>query len=505
MLKIMLKSLFICIFCILFSSVSAETNSWKNNGFIGHQLNTFTAEELSLNSLSNDYIYIKLDVIYIKNAGWKLKEVKNYITDAFKVLAQCKVGIKTVRFHGVDSLKEKINFSRYPEEDGDDNVVNFTESIPIKTNTFRAIFLNHFYDVNTSGQSYGLWKYSRIGSSYLETKLLGSVWFSKNIKTSQYKERIKEFHYDTVAHEFMHVFTGLGGHIDPYKYPKNILSTFLSKTRSNHILPEHCELVRKNFQANLAQFKLKPKFKLKPQAYKTSQVSLKGNVPFAEFPDIQKHSKKIWNFVQKRLGLTNIKPPQVHFYPFVKAQQSAEFNSWQKRWLLKNYSLWQEWVLLYNKKNQKKINLTPRWVKENIDIFFPFPKGFRAFFYEGTNNIQIASGHKASVFNRRQKDILGTIFYTLGHEILHYGLEKKNVPIKIHHCLFVREFANHLATKKSLIDELADFLISNEISADTVRIFTSIPEKRFQPCSKLNKAEISEVEKVILELSRINP
>lgn len=497
------KNLIFFISCFFFFSAVLKAGSrtdtkaaiWEKNGFTNYQVDEFSAKELGLNA--SELYTIKLEVLYIKGSGWNLAEVKNYISNGFKVLSQCKVGIKSVRFHGVDSFKKSLGVAKHPEEDANAiSVVNLIKNLPVESNTVRAIFLDNFTDSESTGKSYGFWHEDPInGEAYIHTKLPGSVWFAKRIKEKAYQQRQKALPYDVVAHELMHVLTSLPLHVDPSKYPPNILSTFLSKTRSNYILPKHCELINKNFNGDLINFRLNT-------VNNANKVTIVGDEIFKDFPNIKKYSDLIWKFIQKRFQLKSTDIPELYFYPFDKEKQSMGFNFWQKQWLLNNYSIWQEWALVHNKRNKEKINLTPQWVRKNIDKNFPFPKGFRALFYTNTNRIQIDPRPKTSAYQNAQKDSLGKIFYTVGHEMLHYALEVKGVPVKIHHCLFVSK----LNTKKqSLIDELVEFLILNNISKKAIKIFGPRLEKRIQPCLKLNSSELLQVNKTVKKLFYLKP
>ena len=220
-----------------------------------------------------------------------------------------------------------------------------------------------------------------------------------------------------------------------------------------------------------------------------------------KFPRLVEQSRLVWSFVRDRLDLKEeTAAPRIYFYPFEKEKQSVEFSGWQREWLLKNHSVWQDWVLI---KNKQHIEITDEWIQQNIDQFFPFPKTFLAFHYDNTSYIQM--NPKRTMLSSYQndpygvpRDFLGVGFYIMGHEMFHYGLQEKRIlPGRIHHCLFVKPTAS---TDKSLMEELADFLIEHGLSSSSLRFFGPESEKKFDPCQKLDAKELLETTNFLKEI-----
>ena len=273
---------------------------------------------------------------------------------------------------------------------------------------------------------------------------------------------------------------------------------------NNKLNPSHQETnksqTRSSSEESNSPFLLTSLSSIKSNAY----VILKGDVPFFEFPHLQKQSNLIWSFIKNMVNLSNeTSAPVIHFFPFDRQKQNHKWTNWQNQWLLRNPSIWIEYS------HHAKINstiITPEWIKKTIiSQAIPFPKHFIAFHYDNTNQIQI--NPKTAFLSYYQndpygvkKDLAGLGFYILGHEMLHYAFqEKKILPSKNHHCLFTLPL---LPNKKSVLEALSDFLIDSQFSSSTVKVLGLRQEENFQPCWNIKDIP-SITKKAILKLTNI--
>ena len=209
-------------------------------------------------------------------------------------------------------------------------------------------------------------------------------------------------------------------------------------------------------------------------------VILKGDVPSFEFPHLQQQSDSIWSFIKETINISNIAPPIIYFSSFDKKSQDEKLTSWQMQWASKNPFIWIEYIR-YKKLNSSTI--TPEWIEEFLKNSYPFPKHFIAFHYDNTNYIQI--NPKRAFLSLYQndpygvkKDMAGLGFYIMGHEMLHYAFQEKNIfsqNQKIHHCLFILPL---LPNKKSVLEALSDYLIARQFSFSAIKMLGLQSEKK---------------------------
>ena len=236
------------------------------------------------------------------------------------------------------------------------------------------------------------------------------------------------------------------------------------------------------------------------------QVILKGEVPFFEFPHLQKQSDSIWSFIQQTLKLSKSPPPIIYFFPFEKESQDQNLTNWQAQWISKNPFIWKEYTS-YAKIHSKTI--TAEWIKEFMTHSLPFPKNFIAFHYDNTNYIQMNPKRAFLSYYQNdpygvKKDMVGLGFYIMGHEMLHYAFQEKDIlPSENHHCLFVLPL---LPNKKSVLEVLSDFLIASQFSSSVIKILGLQNEEKFQPCkniedlSSLQEATALKLNDTLIEL-----
>ena len=216
-------------------------------------------------------------------------------------------------------------------------------------------------------------------------------------------------------------------------------------------------------------------------------VILKGDVPSFEFPHLQQQSDSIWSFIKETINISNIAPPIIYFSPFDKKSQDEKLTSWQMQWASKNPFIWIEYIR-YKKLNSSTI--TPEWIEDFIKHSYPFPKHFIAFHYDNTNYIQINPKRAFLAYYQNdpygvKKDIVGLGFYIMGHEMLHYAFQEKNIfsqNQKIHHCLFILPL---LPNKKSVLEALSDYLIARQFSFSAIKTLGLQNEKKHQPCKNI--------------------
>ena len=158
-------------------------------------------------------------------------------------------------------------------------------------------------------------------------------------------------------------------------------------------------------------------------------VGLEGNVPFEQYPELQKQSNSIWSFIKKTLNVPDTSPaPVIRFQPF-----------------------------------------------ENV------PKSFVAFHYDNTNKIQIDPQNAfLQYYHSQYGDLIGMGFYIMGHEMMHYAFQEKNIlPSSTHHCLFLLPLLNY---GQSVMQVLSNFLILNHLSSQVIRIQGLRKEQFSRPC-----------------------
>ncbi len=217
-------------------------------------------------------------------------------------------------------------------------------------------------------------------------------------------------------------------------------------------------------------------------------VTLRGDVPVDDIPDIQQRSNEIWSYLARHLDLQgHARLPIIHFDPFDRNVQSPDWTAWQKEWTRTHPVIWRDWTALrstnvhaasgipenvsrwpherfphpaplpegdkeratHDFHAHTRTEISDQWIESNIDEIFPFPGNFLAFHYDGTNRIQInpnrtfRSSIQIDPYGVR-RDLDGYGYYSVGHEMLHYALEIKGiVPTKLHHCLMLYAFEDH--------------------------------------------------------------
>ncbi|MDE0518912.1 MAG: hypothetical protein OXH36_05090 [Bdellovibrionales bacterium] len=236
----------------------------------------------------------------------------------------------------------------------------------------------------------------------------------------------------------------------------------------------------------------------------TPSVTLRGDVPFFEFPHLQKQSNSIWAFIKRTLNLPpEVPPPVIYFFPFEKEKQDQHLTVWQRQWLENNSLIWMEYI------RHEKISpstITPEWIANFLENSLPFPKNFIAYHYENTNYIQL--NPKRVFFSYYQndpygvkKDMVGLGFYIMGHEMLHYAFQEKKIfPPENDHCLFTLPL---LPNQQSVLGALSSFLIDNEISFSSVKLLGLKKDESLQPCR--DKTDLPSLQKATaLKLSVVH-
>jgi hypothetical protein len=160
--------------------------------------------------------------------------------------------------------------------------------------------------------------------------------------------------------------------------------------------------------------------------------------------------------------------------------------------------IWADWTKIQGRKAPAVI--TREWVQQHPDLF-PFPKTFLAFHYDGTNRIQINPEPTFLHFFTNdpygiKRDQVGFGYYSAGHELMHYTMEQRGIPGRLHHCLFITPRAG----KSTLMEEVAQFLIDKNISSSFVMFMGAQKEKDFDPCGQLSAEEKAQVKNLAAEL-----
>lgn len=238
---------------------------------------------------------------------------------------------------------------------------------------------------------------------------------------------------------------------------------------------------------------------LMSQAIWAAEVPLRGNVPNMEIRGLQAKLNRVWdhqshNYLPADL-LQQTPPPEIHFYQFDRAQESQEFVQWQREWVINNKQIWLDWTQLNGISPDQ---VTQEWIRANVDQIFPFPKTFLAFHYDGTNKIQINPDRTFLAYYVNspegiKTDYVGFGFYSAAHEMLHYILDTKKVPGRLHHCMFV----SNRGEQTPVMQELADYLVSESISSELVKRIGWESEQGLQPCSQLSAPDQAEAARYI--------
>lgn len=118
---------------------------------------------------------------------------------------------------------------------------------------------------------------------------------------------------------------------------------------------------------------------------------------------------KLWNFI---LVITNtsseLPPPQIYFAKFDPRRMDSDFMKWQQG-----------------------------WVREARLNEYPWGDMYEGYFYTGTGMIQIDP--QLFIVRNKNGDVEckthdeGT--HIIGHEMVHYIFEQKDVPPFLHHCI----------------------------------------------------------------------
>ena len=208
-------------------------------------------------------------------------------------------------------------------------------------------------------------------------------------------------------------------------------------------------------------------------------IILIGDLKNYNYPGLEDHISDTWNYVKTAAGI-KITPeaPLINFEPFIFAKENPTWLDTQKKWINDHPEIWDDW-------NKSSNGAKP------AEDGNPFPTFFAAFEYYGSSHIQVNPGfsfipYYKSDDNGFQHDIVGLGYYTVGHELHHYALSLMNVPIKLHHCIFVSARGS---TEKSMMEGLSDFLIDHQISSFLARFKGSDAETMLEPCRDLSSED----------------
>ncbi len=208
-------------------------------------------------------------------------------------------------------------------------------------------------------------------------------------------------------------------------------------------------------------------------------IVIKGHMEGYNYPQLEEKISKTWNYILKKFKINGQVPPTIYFSPFVFAKEDPEWVKKQKSWITTHPEIWDDWNAISHG-------------KPPVEEGNPFPDWFAAFQYYGTTLIQV--NPFASFFPYYKYDAYGNLndvaglgYYSVGHELHHYALNLVNIPIKLHHCIFVLTPKD--ATKDYLMNQLADFLVNNQISSSLAYLRGSQVEEQLNPCEKLSDDE----------------
>lgn len=200
------------------------------------------------------------------------------------------------------------------------------------------------------------------------------------------------------------------------------------------------------------------------------------------YPDLKENIQKVWNYVESTTGLKVSKPglaaPEVYLSPFVFAQEKNDWVVWKKQWIKDHPEIWDDW--------KKQFGDSKPAEEGN-----PFPKKFVGFHFYGSNRVQLDPTILFIPFyqfdsNGQRKDSTGIGYYSIGHEFHHYALYQQNLPIRLHHCVFV---LSKKSTGQSYMEDLANHLVDQKISSFYIFSRGAQMEAQINPCGYLNAAD----------------
>lgn len=186
------------------------------------------------------------------------------------------------------------------------------------------------------------------------------------------------------------------------------------------------------------------------------EIVLAGEIPLADYPQVNDNSQKVWNVVKGLFAQRDFNQvlPIIYFNIFSQKKMDSAWIDFQ--------NFWKESLTELDDNPVNDHNLT-------------------AYSYDQTNVIQIAP---ASFTSRARRFTRLNLFYTMGHEMMHYVLASQGHDYKLHHCLIVKEREN----KKSLSHQLMQKLIDNKLGNYSILQLIRM-EESFNFCQQLSVRE----------------
>ena len=200
----------------------------------------------------------------------------------------------------------------------------------------------------------------------------------------------------------------------------------------------------------------------------SQSVAINGADISKQIPDIQKNISKVWKMVLEvtNTDCSSIKPPTVELSSFVTEKQRPEWTKWQEQWV-KKYSD----ADFYKDGYEKEVAIAYHYTHTNkVQINHEHEHGFVEWAMNLNRKSEWASPlakkeKKGDVQVNSEGKILkaqhhGFGYFYLGHEFLHYVLEKKGVNADDQHCLMLKKEGN----KDNMETELAKKLIAEDLT-----------------------------------------
>ncbi len=217
---------------------------------------------------------------------------------------------------------------------------------------------------------------------------------------------------------------------------------------------------------------------------------IKGYMEGYNYPGLTDKISKTWLYIKKQVGIAStVTAPIIYFSPFVFAKEDTEWLNKQKSWVGSHPEIWTDWNAISNG-------------KPPVEEGNPFPDWFSAFQYYDTNLIQVNPFanffpyYKYDAYGNAN-DVAGLGYYSVGHEFYHYALNLKNIPVKLHHCIFILSSEN----KENIMSQLAGFLVNDQISSTLVFLRGSKIEEQLKPCEQLSTEEQKAAQDYLDDLS----
>ncbi|MFA6030223.1 MAG: hypothetical protein WC969_10240 [Elusimicrobiota bacterium] len=216
-----------------FAAPAPSVDDWVRAGFSEPDLREYDASPASAQAGPG----FTLSVVLLKDSGWTPDAAEKNLREVAEVFAQCGVRMR-VRLAAVRAPEGRAGWKR--RGDGPDSVLALHRAVPFLEGPV-AFLVGRFPDDEEAAFSRARWRDGRD----LQPELYDTVYITDEVLSAYSRAQFDlspytAGSYSVSAHELLHVFTRLGGHL--YLPERNLLNNW--DIRSNLILPRHCSAVR---------------------------------------------------------------------------------------------------------------------------------------------------------------------------------------------------------------------------------------------------------------------